>query len=334
MVDVALGPLAQQAAQELADTLAVRHPLPQRLRQVVTSKAEGNPLFVEELVRMLFGGLSQPANVAVDEVTLAEIPDTLHGLLLARIDRLPETARRLLRVAAVIGREFPAALLDEVAAQEANEDPPARQLGQLEAAGLLGLITVRPEPVYAFRHALIQDAAYGSLLRNERRRLHGVVGEVPERLSPQRRGELAAQLARHFEQAGRPDPAARYQLEAGEQALRRFANPQALDFLEKAATQAARAGNDDQSLRFRLATLLALGEAAGQTATSQQRSPPLPRRPTSPATGGTPRRWPKPRSATARPPTSGASTTPCATSRSRSRKGGSSFSSSVDHAPT
>ncbi|MFN2556640.1 MAG: adenylate/guanylate cyclase domain-containing protein [Nitriliruptorales bacterium] len=260
LIEVTLGPLTRQVARELADTLAVGH-LAHRLSDVVASKAEGNPLFVEELVRTLLDRLPQQPNAALDEATLAEIPDNLHGLLLARIDRLPEPARRLLRVAAVIGREFPAALLDEVMAQEMDADPPGRQLGQLEAAGLLRLTSARPELVYAFRHALVQDAAYGSLLKSERRRLHGVVGEALERLYPQRRGELAAQLARHFEQSRRPDRAARYQLEAGEQALRRFANREALDFLEKAADHAAQAGSDADSAHFRLATLLALGEA-------------------------------------------------------------------------
>ncbi|MFN2556456.1 MAG: adenylate/guanylate cyclase domain-containing protein [Nitriliruptorales bacterium] len=261
LVEVTLGPLPEQATRELADTLAMHHPLAQQLSHVVASKAEGNPLFVEELVRTLLDRLPQQAKAAVDEDTLADIPDNLHGLLLARIDRLPEPHRRLLRVAAVIGREIPAALLDAVVAQETDGDSPGQQLGQLEAAGLLRLISVRPELVYAFRHALVQEAAYGSLLRSERYRLHGVVGEALERLYPQRRGELAAQLARHFEQAGRGDRAAAYQLHAGEQALRHFANREALDFLEKAANHAARATGDDSSARFRLATFLALGEA-------------------------------------------------------------------------
>ncbi|MDQ3932126.1 MAG: AAA family ATPase, partial [Actinomycetota bacterium] len=261
LVEVALGPLPQQAARELADTLALGHRLAPRLSDVVAGKAEGNPLFVEELVRTLLDRLPQHPEAVLDEASLAEIPDNLHALLLARIDRLPQAARRLLRVAAVIGREFPAALLNEVATRETDADPAGRQLGQLEAAGLLRLTSARPELVYAFRHALVQDAAYGSLLKSERRRLHGLVGEALERLYPQRRGELAAQLARHFEQAGRPDRAAPYQLEAGERALRRFANREALVLLDKAATQATRSADDDQGMRFRLATLLALGEA-------------------------------------------------------------------------
>ncbi|MDP8929863.1 MAG: AAA family ATPase [Actinomycetota bacterium] len=258
LIEVTLGPLPEQASRELADTLALRHPLAHRLSPVVVSKAEGNPLFVEELARMLLDRVPAQAKT-LDEAMLAEIPDNLHGLLLARIDRLPGAARGLLRLAAVIGREFPAALLDAVAAQT-DADAPGRQVGTLEAAGLLHLATVRPELVYAFRHALVHDAAYSSLLRSERRHLHGLVGETLERLYPQRRGELAAQLARHFEQAGRADRAAPYQLEAGQQALRRFANREALDLLEKSA-HTVRAGDDDESARFRLTALLALGEA-------------------------------------------------------------------------
>src|ERR1041385_2925736 len=93
------------------------------------------------------------------------------------------------------------------------------QLETLEAKGLIRLAAVRPELEYLFRHALVQDAAYGSLLKQERRDLHGRVGEALEELFPDRREELAPVLAMHFEQAGERDRAIDYYVEAAEHAL-------------------------------------------------------------------------------------------------------------------
>jgi predicted ATPase len=93
------------------------------------------------------------------------------------------------------------------------------QLDTLEAKGLIKLATVRPDLEYLFRHALVQDAAYGSLLKQERRELHGKVGEALEQLYPDRRDELAPVLAMHFEQAGDNDKAINYLIAGGRHAI-------------------------------------------------------------------------------------------------------------------
>ena len=93
------------------------------------------------------------------------------------------------------------------------------QLDTLTAKGLVRLVAERPELEYLFRHALVQDAAYGSLLKQERRELHGKVGEALEALYPDRTGELAPVLAMHFEQAGDPEKAINYYVAGGQHAL-------------------------------------------------------------------------------------------------------------------
>ncbi|HET9853260.1 MAG TPA: tetratricopeptide repeat protein [Candidatus Limnocylindrales bacterium] len=109
------------------------------------------------------------------------------------------------------------------------------QVDTLEAKGLIRLATVQPEIEYLFRHALVQDAAYGSLLKQERRGLHAQVGEALEELYPDRREELAAVLAMHFEQAGETDKAIDYLVAAGHYGAKRNAIREAYDAFDRAA---------------------------------------------------------------------------------------------------
>src|ERR1043165_8246344 len=124
------------------------------------------------------------------------------------------------------------------------------QLETLEAKGLIRLAAVRPELEYLFRHALVQDAAYGSLLKQERRQLHGLVGDALEQLFPDRREELAPVLAMHYEQAGDTDRAIDYLVEAGGHARSKNAILEAYAAFDHAAdlaaTEAPTADLDDE----------------------------------------------------------------------------------------
>ena len=113
--------------------------------------------------------------------------------------------------------------------------PSTTQIETLEAKGLVRLATVQPEIEYLFRHWLVQDAAYGSLLKQERRDLHARVGEVLEDLYPERRAELAAVLAMHFEAAGETEKAIDYHLAAGNYGIQRNAFAEAFSAFDRAA---------------------------------------------------------------------------------------------------
>jgi eukaryotic-like serine/threonine-protein kinase len=132
------------------------------------------------------------------------------------------------------------------------------QLNTLETTGLVRLATVQPELEYLFRHALVQDAAYGSLLKNDRKHLHQSVGEALETLYPQQRDELAATLALHFEKAEQRDKAAHYYRQAGDRASEGFANAEALAFYQAAIAQVELAlqRKRDNQWQGRLAELL------------------------------------------------------------------------------
>jgi len=236
LVELPLSPLAARESRRLVANLLEIDSLPDRLRDSILERAEGNPFFMEELIRMLIerGWVVRSGDrwVGSGTVAEAEVPDTLRGLLLARIDRLPAESRRTLRVAAVIGRDVPVTLLDAVTGDPAAN---SRALGLAEAAGLLRFAATGPEPAYRFRHVLIQEAAYDSLLKADRRRLHLRVGEALEEQEPERREELAPILGLHFERAREVERAVDYLRAAGRQAVRRRALREARELLDRAA---------------------------------------------------------------------------------------------------
>ncbi len=236
-----LRPLDDGDSRELVANLLEIESLSDDLRQQILGRAEGNPFVIEEVVRMLVDrDLIEEIDgrwVAKGEITSLDVPDTLHGLLASRIDGLPVEVRRTAMVAAVIGRRFDKSLLTSVLqpAPDDEESSISASLNVLEARGLTKLVATRPELAFRFRHALIHDVTYESILKKERRRIHAEVGDAIVRMYPDRLEEHAATLARHYEEAGDQANALRYLLLAGETALVRHAMPESHDFYTRAA---------------------------------------------------------------------------------------------------
>ncbi len=251
--EIALAPLDEADSRSLVANLLEVESLPARLRDFIIERADGNPFFVEEVIRMLIERgwvvLRDGRWVGSDTIAAAEVPPTLQGLLTARIDRLPDESRRILRLAAVIGRDVPVRLLETIVG-----DPraTARALGQAEAAGLLRIASVDPEPVFRFRHVLVQEAAYESLLKADRRQLHHEVGQAMEAAHPDRREELAPILGLHFERAGENERAVEYLHQAGRAANGRFAVREARDLLDRAAALLYGMPEDEATERRRI----------------------------------------------------------------------------------
>jgi hypothetical protein len=210
------------------------------LRGMILRKAEGNPLFVEEIVRSLIdqGVLVQvPDNGATAwqqapgaDMTRITIPDTLRGLLLERIDRLDPVARRVLQLAAVVGRTFSHRVLTAICDPIGDIEP---HLATLLRVGLIREVSWFPEREYEFHHALIWEATYRTAARRQLRTDHGRVGEAIESLYTDRAEEFAADLGRHFAEAGDPR-AARYFTIAGDTARRLHANREAAGYYSRA----------------------------------------------------------------------------------------------------
>jgi class 3 adenylate cyclase/tetratricopeptide (TPR) repeat protein len=232
-----LEPLSAEEGSQLVENLLTISDLPQRLRTLIQEKTEGNPFFVEEVVRTLIddgivvrdeSGMRWRAGSKEGEI---HIPDNVQALLVARIDRLEEAARNTLQLAAVVGRSFYYRVLAHIIDMV---DDLSAQLLTLEKTQFIQEAARRPELEYIFRHALTQEAAYSAILLRQRRVYHRRVGETLESLFPDRQEELAGALAFHFFQAHDFERALHYYTVAGDVAFRLFAVVEAIDFYSRA----------------------------------------------------------------------------------------------------
>jgi class 3 adenylate cyclase/tetratricopeptide (TPR) repeat protein len=256
--EVVLQPLSSGSSRELVDHLLSVSDLPPKLHALIEQKAEGNPFFVEEVIRTLIdrGAVLRDANgtrwkpgTDIDEIA---IPDNLQGLLVARIDRLADETRRTLQLASVVGRTFYYRVLQAIS--ETADELDSR-LSDLQRSELIREAARDPELEYAFRHALTQEAAYSSILRKERRLYHLRVGEALERLFPDRQSDLAPLLAHHFFEAA-DERALKYSALAGDQAFRMYAIESAIQHYRRALELERHTPSEDPQLLRHLYTRL------------------------------------------------------------------------------
>ena len=203
-------------------------PMPRQITEQIVARADGIPLFIEELTRAVIesGRLKQAATVwLLDEpVAPVAIPLTLHDSLMARLDRLGN-AKSVAQIGAVVGRVFESSLIAEI------DDRPVAELDTaLRCLTDADLIVRQGEDTYAFKHALVRDAAHESLLLRRRRELHGRVADAFAR----HQGTLPEVLASHYAEAMRIAEAIDHWKRAGEMAIARSANIEAIDHLENA----------------------------------------------------------------------------------------------------
>ena len=226
---ISLSPLDRAQVARMVRQLAARHALSQEVIDGVSERSGGVPLFVEEVTRLLLErGVAGGAPA---------IPPTLQQSLAARLDRLGP-AREVAQIGAVLGRDFPHALLQAVAGLDEAELRSA--LERLAEADILFIEGDGPRTNYRFKHALIQDAAYESVLKSRRRVLHQRAAELL-RDSPERAAAEPEAIARHFTEAGLDDFAIEWWGKAGDQALRRSAFQEAIAHLGKAIAMADKA---------------------------------------------------------------------------------------------
>src|ERR687894_209580 len=239
--EILLEPLDAEHSKELLGNLLYIEDLPESVRILILNKAEGNPFFVEEVIRTLIDSeyIVQENNHwrATREIVNVTIPDTLTGVLSARIDRLPESTKHVAQTAAVLGRIFAYRTLIATCAAA----PPPEQIEEVEPhlsvltyEELVRERTKDPELEYIFKHALTQEAAYELLLLRRRKELHRRAGEVLEGLYPEQRSELASALAYHFRLGEQWQRAADYSMRAGAQAVSVYAMSEALEHYENA----------------------------------------------------------------------------------------------------
>ena len=236
---IRLEPLSSDHSTLLLDTLfgSSTQQLPDELRVRIVEHAGGNPLFIEEMVRALIADgvlVQEQGNWSYSTRAAAvQVPLSIHGLLLARIDRLPPRARQTIQEAAVIGPVFTEPLLRQVASDPVTLD---EALAALVGAGLLSDVATpsragaNQETTYRFRHGLFQEVAYQNLLARRRTDLHTRIGETLESQwagGPQRVEELQA-LGHHFRLSSDKARGARYLMKAGDWAASIYANTDAI----------------------------------------------------------------------------------------------------------
>ncbi|MBG0787146.1 MAG: SpoIIE family protein phosphatase [Anaerolineaceae bacterium] len=238
LTEITLQNFSAQESEELINELIDLQNLPNEMRTLILKKSEGNPLFIEELLRMLTNdGMLVQENghwrVAA-EVNTERIPDSLQGLLTARIDRLPAEARDTMRVASVIGRTFPEKVIERVLLTQSPNVALMEQLSILESIGMIRVIQVHPELIYSFQHILLHDAAYHSIIEEDRSKLHLAVGSALEDLYPGQLDRLASQLAHHFSKGNHTEKAIHYFDKAGHVSRDSFANAEAEYYFSQA----------------------------------------------------------------------------------------------------
>ncbi len=230
---MALRPLAPDESLSVVCSVLKHDDLPDALARVILAKAEGNPFFLEELART-FGEQGATSESPA-------VPDTIQDVLLARIDRLAEEPRRLLQTASVLGREVSPRLLRVMWDGSGPLDPHLNELTRLE---FLYERTGAEETVFVFKHALIQEVAYESLLDPRRRALHAAAARAIETLYADRIEEVYDRLAHHYARTHDSPKAVEYLSRFADKAARAYAHVEAIAALHQALGHAERLPED------------------------------------------------------------------------------------------
>jgi predicted ATPase len=254
---IKLSPLSRDASQRLvAELLQKPAHIPAAMGDLILNNAEGNPYYIEELIRMLIedGVIVREEEcwrVSVDRLQAVSVPPTLTGILQARLDGLPDGERKTLQRSAIIGRTF-----WDRAVYHLSADDPINLEDTLR--GLHARELIFPQPVSAFaetrefifNHAILHDVTYESVLKRHRRRYHAQIARWLIEQSGERLGEYSGLIADHLEKAGQTEQALTYLRQAGERASQTFANAEAIAYFSRALALVS-----DQDLPERFALL-------------------------------------------------------------------------------
>jgi class 3 adenylate cyclase/tetratricopeptide (TPR) repeat protein len=256
-----IDPLPSESAEELLHALLGEDRTLEPLKRVLIERTEGNPFFLEESVQSLVEIkvlVGERGAYRMTKVPGAwQIPATVQAILVARIDRLSAEDKQLLLMASVIGKDVPFVLLEAIA--DVTGDDLRHALSRLQTAEFLYEARLFPDLEYTFKHALTHDVAYGSLLEDRRRALHAAVVQAIERLHADRLSEVVDVLAHHAVQGRLGPKAVRYLRQAGQKAVARSANQEAIRLFETALDLLAEMPESAESLSDILDIRIALG---------------------------------------------------------------------------
>jgi class 3 adenylate cyclase len=254
--------LSEAECREIIDTLAGERPLPAAVKRQIIAKAGGNPLFLEELTHSVLDSQATEdgasAGFAAADDHSRELPASLNEILTARLDRL-SGSRTVAQIAAVLGRTFDHSLLQETTDHDDNALRDA--IKELIEAGIIQQRSGHPNPIYAFKHALVQDAVYQTMILTQRADLHGRVADVMIARYPEVALTRADLLAHHLTEAGRAQEAVPYWQRAGGESLQHSANFEAEHHLRMVLELLPGLADDRQNQQHELDAVLALAGA-------------------------------------------------------------------------
>lgn len=263
---IQLAGLSAPDARQLLTNLLAAEQLPTQIVSLVLSRAEGNPLYLEEVVRGLINDkvLRRDENGRWQHQPTAlkrSVPDTLEGVLMARLDRLETMCRRAVQVASVIGRTFPFDVLNQTTDQLEPEQL-THHLAELQLSEMIETQQQQPELVYGFIHSLLQEVAYGSQSVRARQQYHQLIAAYLDEGREQGWGDMESVvplIAHHAYSGGDWPRALQYQIKTGEFSMRLFANQEAIDHYLKALESAEKLPETETAVQ-RLNIHLSLGQ--------------------------------------------------------------------------
>lgn len=263
---LALNRLGHRDVGTMIDRVVGNKPLPADVRKDIIERTDGIPLFVEEITKAVLeaGSELEATQTAAAPSPVMAVPASLHASLMARLDRLGR-AKEVAQVGAAIGREFSHTLLAAVVLADLD-----LSLNRLVEAGLLFRKGVPPHATYLFKHALVQEAAYGTLLRQPRRALHASIADVLEQQFTETAEAHPDLLARHYTEAGLIDKAARLWGKAALRSIERSALVEAFEQLTRALGQIATLPREPalrrEEIKLQVALIYTLQNVKGQAA--------------------------------------------------------------------
>jgi predicted ATPase len=277
---VTLNRLEENEAAAIVSRLVGSKELPPHVMAEIVERTDGIPLFVEEMTKAVLEERSESASrktVGPVPSSSAVVPASLHASLMARLDRLG-AAKEVAQIGAAIGREFSHAIVAAVANQ--TEELLQSKLDRLVGAGLLFQQGVPPRAIYLFKHALVQDTAYGTLLRSQRRALHAQIAKTLEKQFPEIAETQPELLACHYTDAELIGNAVEFWSKAGQRSLARSALVEAVEQLNTALSQIGTLSTTParrrEQIKLQVALLNALfhvkGYAAPETKAASERA--------------------------------------------------------------
>jgi class 3 adenylate cyclase/tetratricopeptide (TPR) repeat protein len=256
---IGLGQLSTGTSAELVAAILEGGDVVPELRDLILNRAAGNPLFMEELTHSLLqnGSIQKKGEsfVLARDVSTDQVPDTIQGIIAARMDRLEESLKRIMQVAAVIGREFAFRILETIT--EMKEELKSG-LVNLQGLEFIYEKSLFPDLEYIFRHALVQEVAYNSLLINRRKEIHEKIGKAIETLYPTRLEEFCEMLAYHYSKSGNLTKGYEYLKASAEKAVRNDSAYEAVRFYRGAMEVLSQLTQTDENKREQIELTLAM----------------------------------------------------------------------------